>query len=321
VFAHRYTILGRTFFRGEILPPPGLPRWFNGFCPSLADAISGAWDQRDISDIKDKSLKAYSILSLFIFASAIAAADETPFFTESFDDAALLERGWYDGDKFQISPDKPYAGAGSIEYSWESKTSGPSSSTVRHLFTPTESVYLRFHIRLSKGWGWTGRDYHPHLIQFLTTENVKYAGPAATHLTLYVEPQAGKLRLAAQDIENKDAPHGLTQGPLRGGYNGKLYDSAERLFKDDAWHCVEAFFQLNSVDAAKANSDGIARAWFDGKLVVDRTDLIFRSPDFPKMKINQLLLAPYFGPGLLPHAQTLWIDELTVAQKRNPSLR
>jgi hypothetical protein len=107
VFAHRYTILGRTFFRGEILPPPGLPRWFNGFCPSLADAISGAWDQRDISDIKDKSLKAYSILSLFIFASAIAAADETPFFTESFDDTALLERGWYDGDKFQISPDKP----------------------------------------------------------------------------------------------------------------------------------------------------------------------------------------------------------------------
>jgi hypothetical protein len=34
------------------------------------------------------------------------------------------------------------------------------------------------------------------------------------------------------------------------------------------------------------------------------------------MKFNQLLLLPYFGPGLLPHAQTLWIDELAVGTKR-----
>ena len=260
-----------------------------------------------------------NIFCFFLFCITVgssATADDSIFFTESFDDPQLFQRGWYDGEKFQISSDKPKAGAGSIEYSWKSKTSQPSSSTVRHLFPPTESVYLRFYIRLSKGWGWTGRDYHPHLIQFLTTENAKYAGPAATHLTLYVEPQAGKLRLAAQDIENKDAPHGLTQGPLRGGYNAKVYDSQEKLFTDDAWHCVEAMFRLNTVDATKANSDGIARAWFDGQLVVDRTDLVFRSPDFPKMKFNQLLLAPHFGPGLLPHPQTLWIDELTVAPER-----
>jgi len=34
------------------------------------------------------------------------------------------------------------------------------------------------------------------------------------------------------------------------------------------------------------------------------------------MKFNQFLLAPYFGPGLLPHAQKLWIDELAVGTKR-----
>ena len=33
-------------------------------------------------------------------------------------------------------------------------------------------------------------------------------------------------------------------------------------------------------------------------------------------KFNQFLLAPYFGPGLLPHAQKLWIDELAVGTKR-----
>ena len=44
--------------------------------------------------------------------------------------------------------------------------------------------------------------------------------------------------------------------------------------------------------------------------------MVLRSTDFPKMKFNQFLMAPYFGPGLLPHAQTLWIDELAVGTKR-----
>ena len=162
------------------------------------------------------------------------------------------------------------------------------------------------------------RNYHPHLTHFLTTENAKWHGPAASHLTLYIEPVGGKLRLAAQDIQNKDAPHGLTQGPLRGGYNGKFYDSQEVLFNDDQWHCVEAYFKLNTLDLQndRPNPDGIVRGWFDGKLVIDRTDVVLRSTDFPKMKFNQFLMAPYFGPGLLPHAQKLWIDELAVGTKR-----
>jgi hypothetical protein len=152
----------------------------------------------------------------------------------------------------------------------------------------------------------------------MTTENGKWHGPAGSHLTVYIEPVNGKLRLAAQDIQNKDQPHGLTQGPLKGGYNGKLYDSKEVLFEDDQWHCVEALFQLNSLDAKndKPKADGIVRGWFDGKEVIDRTDVVLRSTDFPKMKFNQLLVLPYFGPGLLPHEQTLWIDELAVGTQR-----
>ena len=81
---------------------------------------------------------------------------------------------------------------------------------------------------------------------------------------------------------------------------------------------IEAMFKLNSVDVenGKWNADGELRGWFDGKLVIERTDAIFRTTDFPEMKFNQFLLAPYFGPGLLPHAQKLWIDELAVGTKR-----
>jgi hypothetical protein len=255
-------------------------------------------------------------------AAATAAPAGNPaaaLFSESFDDARLLQRGWYDGSKFTISGTQPYASAGCIEYEWKAGTTNPASSSgIRHLFAATDTVYLRFYLKLSRGWGWTGVPYHPHLMLFMTTEDEKYSGPAATHLTVYVEPWNGKLRLAAQDIQNKDMPHGLTQGPLRGGFNGLFYDSKEVLFNDEGWHCVEAMFQLNSLDlkADRPNADGIVRSWFDGELVCDRTDVVLRSTDFPKMKFNQFLLLPYFGPGLLPHAQTLWIDELAVGTKR-----
>ncbi|MCA9065280.1 MAG: hypothetical protein KDA96_19560, partial [Planctomycetaceae bacterium] len=77
-------------------------------------------------------------------------------------------------------------------------------------------------------------------------------------------------------------------------------------------------FQLNTLDLRndRPNADGIVRGWFDGELVIDRTDVILRSTDFPNMKFNQFLMAPYFGPGLLPHGQKLWIDELAIGTER-----
>ncbi len=239
-------------------------------------------------------------------------------FQEGFEDPNLAKRDWYDGGQFRIAG-SARAGKGCIEYEWidgDSKVQG--SFPVRHVFKPTGEVAVRFYLKLSKGWGWSGRDYHPHLTHFLTTENAKWHGPAASHLTLYIEPVGGKMRLAAQDIQNEKMPHGLTQGPLKGGYNGTFYDSDEVLFKDDRWHCVEAYFKLNTLDLQndRPNRDGIARGWFDGRLVIDRTDVVLRSTDFPSMKFNQFLMAPYFGPGLLPHAQKLWIDELVVAPRR-----
>lgn len=264
------------------------------------------------------SLTLHSSLASSSYAADSLANQSSLLFHESFDDARLLTRGWYDGDRFRISKDA-FAGKGCLEYEWKGNATQPfSSSGIRRLFQPTDTVYVRFHIRLSKNWGWTGRPYHPHLMHFMTTENGKYHGPAASHLTLYVEPQNGRLRLAAQDIQNKDAPHGLTQGMLKGGYNAKLYDSKQRLFVNDKWHAVEAMFKLNSLDLVgdAPNPDGVVRGWVDGKLVVDRNDVILRSTDFPSMKFNQFLLTPYFGRGLLPHAQTLWIDELVVAKRR-----
>ncbi|GEP42854.1 hypothetical protein [Brevifollis gellanilyticus] len=257
---------------------------------------------------------------LFLLASCLvlqAAEDSSALFQESFNDAAVAKRGWYDDSAIRIVPEGKSGSC--IEYEWtgpDARVSG--SSAMRHGFEPTEEIFIRYYLRLSKGWGWSGRTYHPHLTHFMTTENGKWWGPAASHLTLYIEPVGGRLRLAAQDIQNKDAPHGLTQGPIKGGYNGKFYDSADAVFTDDAWHCIEAQFRLNSLDlkSDKSNADGVVRGWFDGKLVIEHTNVILRSTDFPNMKFDQFLMAPYFGPGLVPHAQKLWMDEMVVSTRR-----
>jgi len=109
----------------------------------------------------------------------------------------------------------------------------------------------------------------------------------------------------------------LTQGPLLGGYNGQVFDSRDVLFDDGKWHCVQAMFKLNSLDTTndRPNYDGELRGWVDGKPVIERTDVVFRSTDFPKMKFNQFMMLPYFHDGVR-HDQTLWIDELAVGAKR-----
>ena len=154
-------------------------------------------------------------------SAAVVGADPEPrakswLFREGFEDQDLPERDWYDGERFKLSRKSPHAGKACLEYPWKAKSSVPEGSQgARRLFEPGPSVYLSFWMRLSPGWGWTGRNYHPHLMLFMTTENGAYDGPAASHLTVYVEPQAGRLRLAAQDIQNEKQPHGLTQGPLK----------------------------------------------------------------------------------------------------------
>src|SRR5687768_10530901 len=70
-------------------------------------------------------------------------------FREGFEDSQLLKRGWYDGETFLISDQGPFAGKGCIEYPWKANTSIPAgSSGARRLFEPTDTVYLRAHVRL-----------------------------------------------------------------------------------------------------------------------------------------------------------------------------
>ena len=273
--------------------------------------------------------------------------NERILFRESFEDTAWASRGWYDGPDMRIAFDEPSpAGGGSCVWRW--KKAGdvkPEGGGARVLIEPVESVTLSFYMKHGDDWTWTGVDWHPHEFHFITTEDDPLVGPAYTHLTLYVEAVNGVPRIAIQDGRNIDESRvgqdlvGVTEQRAAAGGNGdsdgygkgdcylsgafhtngkvwrtgkKYFDDAPGPFDKSKWHKVTASLKLNSVRDGIGQRDGVLRYWFDGELLMDYHDVVFRTGVHPRMKINQFLMLPYYGPGV-PHAQTIRVDEITIS--------
>ncbi len=82
-----------------------------------------------------------------------------------------------------------------------------------------------------------------------------------------------------------------------------------------AWHLVELYVRLNTIQGGKGMADGAFRYWLDGELFLARDSLIWRTAQYPELKFNQLLIVPWVDPGnSVP--QRLWIDELVLRQGR-----
>ena len=105
-------------------------------------------------------------------------------------------------------------------------------------------------------------------------------------------------------------------------FNGKTFwrDSVQRFsdnpgpyYKSD-WHHIEVYFKLNSIKNSIGQKNGIVRYWYDGTLLVDRTNVVFRTAQRSTLQFHQFVIAPYIGDGS-PVEQTFWIDELTIANE------
>ena len=272
---------------------------------------------------------------------------QTVLFEESFEDTSWTSRGWYDNPGMKITADEHIPGSGrSCEWHWKKAGDvNPEGRGARVLFTPVESVTFSFYIKHSDNWEWTGVNWHPHELHFMTTENSPYHGPAFSHLTFYIEVVNGKTRLGIQDGQNIDQTRvgenlvGVTENrAVAGGngdsdgygehyyknrdvyWNGKHWDTEQVYFSDEHgpyykgdWHHIKAHFKLNSVVDGIGVCDGVLQYWYDGELIMDYRDVLFRTGRHPEMKINQFLMLPYFGPGV-PHEQWIWIDELKITR-------
>jgi len=83
------------------------------------------------------------------------------------------------------------------------------------------------------------------------------------------------------------------------------------------WNFVEAYYQLNTIVNGIGQADGVMQYWFNGTLVIDRHDILYRTGQNPNIQFSQFLIAPYIGDGS-PVDQSMYLDNLRVATGRIP---
>lgn len=299
----------------------------------------------------------------FCFFGVLCLAPATAFganlFQEDFEDTNFTARGWYDSTGGALSTAEFFAGARSFECRFAPGATGcAGGSPARHLFTPSDAVYVSYYVKYSANYTGSNRQYHPHEFLILTNENGAYAGPAYTRLTAYIEQNEGIPLLALQDGQNIDVSRlnqdltGVTEqrstcgcngvpaaeaastvscypvstmywngkdwraGGTPNSHAGTVYfgDTPGPRYKND-WHRVEAYFRLNSIQNGQGAPDGVIRYWFDGALIIERTNVILRTAQHPNMQWNQFMIAPWIGDGS-PVDQTMWVDNLSVETTR-----
>ena len=86
--------------------------------------------------------------------------------------------------------------------------------------------------------------------------------------------------------------------------------------ENNRWYCIEQYLKLNTLSEnnAHGNADGILRAWVDGRLAFEKTDIRFRHVD--KLRIEQVWMNVYHGgtkPS--PYDQHLYVDNVVIAAK------
>ena len=266
-------------------------------------------------------------------------------FQENFDNNSLESRGWYDfgGQAAVVSGGQS---GNCLQWAWAQGASSPTNTgTMRKLFTATDSLYVSFYIKFQSGWRGSQKAYHPHMILIPSNLDSEYTPLANNYLNTYIEfvsdvgsPYSIRPLIAIQDekrvnTSNGTPPNNLTaitenrsvaycNTPVSSGASGTCYadnpyysantwKASSASVSTNVWHHVEVYFKMNTISGGKGLSNGIMQKWVDGALVINKSDVLYRTNQDATKKWAQFVLAPYIGDGS-PIAQSMWIDELTV---------
>lgn len=280
----------------------------------------------------------------------------TLLFQENFEDANLASRGWYDNTGAVLSTTEHITGStSSAQYRFPTGATSPTSGGAqRHKFPASSSFYVSYYVKYSANWIGSNKAYHPHEFYALSTLDGDWDGPSENYLDVYVEQNylnGGRPRIAIQDNKSVNYNFGalpnnlisVTEDRSVGGCNGVVetnmpsecfnagtyWYSSKQLtgpvvfqpnpgpgYKND-WNFVEAYFQLNTIVNGIGQANGAIQYWFNGTLIIDRHDILFRTGAHPTIQFNQFLIAPYIGDGS-PIDQSMFIDNLRVGTSRLP---
>jgi uncharacterized protein YjdB len=289
---------------------------------------------------------------------SVSANPGTILFQENFEDNAFAGRDWYDNTSPATTTAQHLPGSTrALEMHFLAGALTPvAGGAVRHLFQPTPTLYVSYWVKYSANWVGSGRPYHPHEFLVMSDQDGDWDGPSNGWLVNYIEhsyQNGGIPRLGMQDSKAINTSFGALPRSLIGvtenrstagcngvvepnvgtscfnmppWYNDKGVFAAQPAFQPTAgpgykgnWNHVEVYLQLNSVVGGIGVADGVMQYWFNGALVIDRHDILFRTGARPTIKFHQLVIAPYIGDGS-PVDQFMWVDDLTLGTGGAPSV-
>lgn len=298
-----------------------------------------------------KSFIQMLLCTTAVHSVSVQAAPAVLIFQEDFENTNFTSRGWFDNTGVAIDTNEHITGSNaSARYTYaQGAQTAPSGGAMRMSFTETEEIYVSYYVKYSANWEGSNQSYHPHEFFLLTNQNDAYSGLSVTHLTAYIEQNEGVPILAIQDAQNIDPNNvgtdltATTENRAVSGCNGvggaaighdDCYGSApnyrneavwragEIYFSDtpgprykNDWHRVEAYFKMNTVTNGHGNYDGVAQYWYDGQLIINHNNVLFRTGQYPNLRFDTLAIAPYIGDGS-PVTQTMWVDNLVVATSK-----
>jgi len=292
-----------------------------------------------------------------ITVTATPPSGGTLLFQENFEDANLAARGWYDNTSTLLSTTEHISGSNSsAQYRYlvgaQTPTTGGSQ---RHKFTPTSSLYVSYYVKYSANWVGSAHTYHPHEFYAMSNLDGDWDGPANAYMTVYLEhnyQNGGRPAMYIQDNKSINTSSGALPNNLVGttenrstsGCNGipesvswsvvNCYDAppwynAKGMigpvtfqpnpgagYKNN-WNFVEGYYQLNTIVNGIGQADGVLQYWFNGALIIDRHDVVYRTGMRPTLQFSQFLIAPYIGDGSTVD-QSMFIDNLRIATGRLP---
>ncbi|HEV7596299.1 MAG TPA: Ig-like domain-containing protein [Gemmatimonadaceae bacterium] len=281
----------------------------------------------------------------------------TLLFQENFEDSNLAARGWYDNTSTLLSTAEHVANSNSsAQYHYLVGAQQPTTGgSQRHKFTPTTSLYISYYVKYSANWVGSNQTYHPHEFYAMSNLDGDYDGPANAYMTVYMEQNyqnGGKPALYIQDNKSINTGSGSLPNNLVGTtenrstsgcngisetvpwsvvscYNAPPWYNAKGMigpvtfqpnpgtgYKNN-WNFVEAYYQLNTISNGVGQPDGVLQYWFNGTLIIDRHDVVYRTSTHPTLMFSQFLIAPYIGDGS-PVDQSMFIDNLRAATARIP---
>lgn len=184
---------------------------------------------------------------------------------------------------------------------------------LRHGGEPDE-VYLRYYLRFSAAWlaavdggkmpgfggtygvaAWGGRPWDGALGW---SARGAFAKPAAKD-----HPAHGRIALGSYVYHQRGDPK-WGEVMTWGGGDGAA------LIEPDRWVCVEQHIRLNT----PGRSDGVLRAWIDGRAVFERRDLRLR--DKPGLHVENVWMNIYHGgTAAAPADLHLYIDQVVIARE------